>query len=234
MTDASRRWKILSIALMVILAAGFLAPKAFALNQTDLPQAIMTVVLQVKSLLTNSQYGLQAISNKVNTGANQTSVNKLQATDNAVKGNVTQIKAAQYVPFVATYSNVMVCAAHGTNADTSHDISIADAGMVSSVIVQPNDTLSNTDFVAVAFVDISGNDVFLPGPNFATTGSTPTDGAFDLMSGGQGFPHELTGSIIRLGLDCAHNPSDHNLAFKQVIVSGWAEAFGPRPTVTMS
>jgi len=82
------KWKILSFALMGILAAGFAAPQAFAAT-TD---SILTIVKDIQAKINSSVFGLSAIKSAVDTKASQTSVNN-------VKTVVDDLKARPEIKF---------------------------------------------------------------------------------------------------------------------------------------
>lgn len=59
---SEKKWKYLSVALMGILATGFLFPQAFAAATTD---SILAVVKDIQAKVNNATFGLQATSTKI-------------------------------------------------------------------------------------------------------------------------------------------------------------------------
>src|SRR5581483_5517979 len=88
MFDFSKnKWKLSTIGLMAILAAGFVAPQAFAAGTKD----VLSIVTDIQTSITGITSGIQTLQNSVDTKASQVSVNSLQTTDNAIKAKTDKL-----------------------------------------------------------------------------------------------------------------------------------------------
>jgi hypothetical protein len=219
----SRKWKYATFAALGVLALIIATPTANA--ATDNTQLVQQILNIVKSPV----FGNQAIMNAIGNGASQTSVNSLQTTSN-------DIKDTQYVPFSAISSNSepFVCVPEETFNDRDHIIITSSADlMVNSVIIEPDNVIRPDDFLAVPFVTIQGDQIFISSGDLAPTGSTATNVAFDIMTSKDGYPHQVVGSNINFELSCQHDSEndDDAINFEKIIVSGWKKA-GSTVTIT--
>ena len=87
----NNKWKYATFAVAGILALIIMTPQASA--ATDISQ----VIQKIYSIVSNSDYGNQAIKNAIGNGASQTSVNSLQSTLSSVQTTVNGEKPLSLV-----------------------------------------------------------------------------------------------------------------------------------------
>ena len=208
------KWKVLSFALVGVILLGALMPQANA--AADISQ----IVQKIYSIVSNSDYGNQAIKNAIGNGASQTSVNSLQTDVNA-------LKATQYVPFSTITSNTepFVCVSNGTLNDHDHIAISSNADfIVSGVIIEPDNVIHTNDVVVSGFLTVNGHQIFISTGGLNPTGNTNSNDAFDIMTSTATYPHQVAGSTIDFELVCQHDTDNDSINFAKIIVSGWKKA----------